>query len=148
MSVLTPDQAAALDAMTTRILPSVDGRPGAHEAGAVFFIDRSLATFAADQKGLVLDGIQDLNRRAADKHAKATATFAMMTGAEQDALLREIEQTPFFQSVRFATIVGTFALPTYGGNRDFAGWRMLGLDHQPMFQAPFGYYDAQAQQKG
>ena len=55
-----------------------------------------------------------------------------------------IERTPFFQAVRFDTIVGMFALPTWGGNRDYAGWHMLGLEHQPQFQPPFGYYDADA----
>ncbi len=72
------------------------------------------------------------------------ASFAALTPAQQDELLREIEQTPFFQAVRFDTLVGTFALPSWGGNRDFAGWRLLGVEHQPFFQAPFGYYDANA----
>jgi len=108
---LTADQAAALDAMTSRILPSVDGRPGAHEAGVVAFIDRSLATFHADQKQLYVDGVQDLNRRAAAK-SPGTAGFAALTATQQDELLHDIEQTPFFQTIRFDTIVGTFALPT------------------------------------
>ena len=62
-------------------------------------------------------------------------------------MLREIEKTPFFQAARFDTIVGTFALPTWGGNRDYAGWHMLGFEHQPRFQAPFGYYDADVNRK-
>ncbi len=56
-------------------------------------------------------------------------------------MLESIEKTPFFNAVRFDTIVGTFALPTWGGNRDHAGWKMIGLDHQMAYQAPFGYYD-------
>jgi gluconate 2-dehydrogenase gamma chain len=145
--VLTPEQFAAIDAMTARILPAVDGRPGAHEAGAIHFIDRSLATFNAGQKAMYVDGVQDLNRRAMEKQP-GTAGFAALTGDEQDAVLHEIEQTPFFQTVRFHTIVGTFAVPSYGGNRDYAGWRMIGLDHQPAFQPPFGFYDADAARKG
>jgi hypothetical protein len=39
--------------------------------------------------------------------------------------------------------VGTFALPSWGGNRDYMGWHLLGFEHQMTFQAPFGYYDAQ-----
>jgi len=31
----------------------------------------------------------------------------------------------FFQAVRLDTIVGTFALPSWGGNRDYLGWRLL-----------------------
>jgi gluconate 2-dehydrogenase gamma chain len=145
--VLTKEQAAAIDAMSSRILPAVDGRPGAHEAGVVFFIDRSLATFNAEQKTLYVEGVGDLNRRAAEKSGKPAARFSDLAPAEQDAILHEIEQTPFFQTVRFHTIVGTFALPSYGGNRDFAGWRMLGLEHQPAFVPPFGFYDADANRK-
>jgi hypothetical protein len=134
--------------MTARVLPAVDGRPGAREAGAIHFIDRALATFNAAQKTLYVEGVADLNRRAAAAGATTDgANFAALTAAQQDSLLREIEQTPFFQTVRFDTLIGTFALPTWGGNRDFAGWRMLGVEHQPFFQAPFGYYDANAKVK-
>jgi gluconate 2-dehydrogenase gamma chain len=145
LRALSRAQADALGAAATRILPSVDGRPGAHEAGALYFIDRALATFNAGQKKLYLDGIAELNQRAA---ATAGAAFAALTPAQQDAVLREVEQTPFFQSLRFDTIVGTFALPAWGGNRDFAGWHMLGFEHQPRFQAPFGYYDADINRRG
>lgn len=146
ISVLTKEQAAAIDAMSARILPSVDGRPGAHEAGVVYFIDRSLATFNAGQKALYVEGIQDLNRRATE--GSKAVSFAALAPGQQDLVLHSIEQTPFFQTVRFHTIVGTFALPTYGGNRDYTGWRMLGLQHQAAFQPPFGFYDAEATRKG
>lgn len=146
-SVLTADHAKVLDALTSRIIPSIDGRPGAHEAGVVYFIDKSLATFNAARKKLYADGVRDLNRRAARKW-KGTPSFATLAAAQQDELIRDIEKTPFFQAARFDTIVGTFALPTYGGNRDYTGWHMLGLEHQPRFQAPFGYYDAEIGKRG
>lgn len=159
---LTKAQFDVVEAITARILPAVDGRPGAREAGAVHFIDRALATFNAAQKPLYVEGIAALNARAVKKWPPAggavrTATsgaaasgttaaaglnFATLTPAQQDALLREIEQTPFFQTVRFDTLIGTFALPSWGGNRDYAGWRLLGVEHRPFFQAPFGHYDA------
>ena len=141
VSVLTREQAEVIDALTSRILPSTDGRPGAHEAGVVYFIDRSLATFNAAQKKLYADGVKDLNRRAA-RRWKGTVGFAALTPAQQDELLRGVEKTLFFQAARFDTIVGTFALPTWGGNRDYVGWQTLGLAHQPRFQPPFGFYDA------
>jgi gluconate 2-dehydrogenase gamma chain len=146
-SVLTKPQADAVDALTSRILPSVDERPGAHEAGVVYFIDRALSTFNVVQKTLYDVGIADLNRRAAAKW-KGTASFAALTPQQQDELLHEIEKTPFFQAARFDTIVGTFALPTRGGNRNYAGWHMLGFEHQPVFQPPFGYYDAEINRRG
>ena len=49
-AALTAGQARVLEAMTSRILPSVDGRPGAREAGVVYFVDQSLATFNAGNK--------------------------------------------------------------------------------------------------
>jgi hypothetical protein len=138
---LTSAQFVVVDAVASRILPAVDGRGGAHEAGAVHFIDRALATFNVAQKTLYAGGVADLTRRAAARWP-AAAGFAALTPGQQDELLREIERTPFFQAARFDTIVGTFALPTWGGNRDHIGWRLIGVDHQPAFQAPFGYYDA------
>ena len=147
VSVLTKAQADAIDALTARILPSVDGRPGAHEGGVVYFVDRALSTFNEGQKKLYADGIADLNRRAAAR-SKEAASFAALTPALQDEIIRDIEKTPFFQTARFDTIVGTFALPTWGGNREYAGWQMLGFAHEPRFQAPFGYYDADINRRG
>ena len=141
LTALTPAQARVLDAAASRIIPSVDGRPGAHESGAVYFIDRSLATFNAPEKTAYAKGIRDLDRRAA-RLVKGATTFAALETAQQDEILRAIEKTPFFQMLRLAAIVGTFALPAYGGNRDHLGWQMLGLTHQPVYQPPFGYYDA------
>src|SRR5262245_41855356 len=65
LKTCTRAQADVVEAMTSRILPSVDGRPGAREAGVLFFVDRALSTFNAGQKKPYLDGIADLNRRAA-----------------------------------------------------------------------------------
>jgi gluconate 2-dehydrogenase gamma chain len=141
-SVLTKAQAEVLDALTSRILPSVDGRAGAHEAGVVYFIDRALSTFNARRKTLYADGIADLNRRAVGKSKEASG-FTALSPAQQDEVIRDIERTPFFQAARFDTIGGTFALPKWGGNRDYVGWAMLGFEHRPRFQAPFGYYDAE-----
>jgi len=143
---LTRVQSDAIEAVAARILPAVDGRPGAREAGAIQFIDRALATFNASQKTQYVDGVSDLNRRAAAK--TSGATFASLRADQQDDLLREIEKTPFFQTVWFDTIVGTFGLPTWGGNRDHAGWRLLGFEHQPSYQPPFGYYDADLNKRG
>jgi gluconate 2-dehydrogenase gamma chain len=139
---LTAEQAADLEAVCSRILPS-DGSPGAKEAGVIHFIDRSLATFNASQKPLFDEGIANLNRRAAQRWP-GTAAFAALTPERQDQLLRAIENEPFFQAARFATLVGMFADPSWGGNRDYVGFTLLGIDHQPIYQPPFGWYDAEA----
>lgn len=143
---LTADQATTLEAVLARILPSVDGRPGAREVGAIHFVDRALATFAADQQSLYRAGAADLDMRARTRGADAR--FATLDPAQQDAILREVESTPFFEAMRTAAIIGTLALPTYGGNRDYLGWQLLGIEHQGAYQPPFGYYDAEAARQG
>jgi len=142
-TVLSPEEADAIVAMTERVLPSVDGRAGAREAGVVFFIDRALATFNSPQRTLYSNGVKDLNARAARKPGGASS-FAALNAQQQDDVLREIEKTPFFEAARFDTIVGMFAVPSWGGNRDFLGWQMLGMNHAHRYDSPFGFYDAEA----
>ena len=144
-TTLSAEEAEAIVALSSRIIPSVDKRPGAREAGVVFFVDKALGTFNANQRKMYAEGIQDVDRRASEM-SKASS-FAKLSAAQQDDIIRAIEKTPFFQAVRFDTIVGTFALPSYGGNRDYAGWHMIGLEHQPRFQPPFGAYDVEANRR-
>lgn len=144
-TALTSTEAETVVALSSRIIPSVDKRPGAREAGVVYFVDKALATFNANQKTMYAEGLQDVNRRASEMFKGAS--FSKLTPAQQDDIIRAIEKTPFFQAIRFDTIVGTFALPSWGGNRDYAGWHMIGLEHQPRFQPPFGDYDVDANRR-
>src|SRR5260370_42084632 len=54
----TPEEAAEVEAITARIVPT-DDTPGAREAGVVYFIDRSLATFAVDDQKKYREGLPD-----------------------------------------------------------------------------------------
>src|SRR5208283_3541919 len=49
LEVLSAEQAAEIEAAASRIIPT-DDTPGAREAGVIYFIDRALATFAADHR--------------------------------------------------------------------------------------------------
>jgi len=49
-----------------------------------------------------------------------------------------------FHTARTLVVIGTFADPSHGGNTGGAGWSMIGIDHQPSYEAPFGWYDAQS----
>jgi gluconate 2-dehydrogenase gamma chain len=144
-AVLSADEAADIEAMAERIMPS-DDTPGAKEAGVIYFIDRSLQTFNKDQLPFARAGLKDLNKRAAKR--KAGARFAQLGTAEQDALLKEIENTPFFGGTRFLTMVGMFANPSWGGNKDNVGWKLIGFEPHAAHKPPFGYYDAQAAKGG
>ncbi|HXV87044.1 MAG TPA: gluconate 2-dehydrogenase subunit 3 family protein [Gemmatimonadales bacterium] len=144
--VLTPEEARTLEAVAEQIIPA-DDTPGARDAGVVYFMDRALGTFAAGQLGDLRAGLTDLATTVRRRHGDA-ATFAGLSGPQQAGLLREIEQTGFFGAVRFLTVAGMFADPSYGGNREFAGWRVLGLEHRAGYQPPFGYYDREYRETG
>ena len=130
-------------AFAAQIIPSDDGAPGAEEAGAVHFVDRALGIpLFAPSAPLIRAGLVDLDARA--RAFGSRASFASAPAAEQIAIMRQIEQSPFFTAARTLVVIGTFADPLYGGNTRGVGWTMLGIDHRPTYAAPFGWYDAQS----
>lgn len=133
------DQAADLDAIASRIIPTTD-TPGAHEAGVVYFIDHSIPIYAKEQVPLFDKGLTDLKKAVQDKHGAGTS-FAKLTAEQQDAMLKSMEKQDFFQAMRFATIAGFLSLPKYGGNKDYIGWAAVGQEHVFEFKPPFGWYD-------
>ena len=143
----TAEQAAEVEAIASRIIPT-DDTPGAKEAGVVYFIDHAIQPggVAADQGPLFAAGLESLSNAVAKQHG-ATAKFSTITAAQQDALLKTIEKTPFFGAMRFATIAGFLSLPKYGGNKDYIGWKVIGLEHTYEQKPPFGWYDQPENQK-
>lgn len=139
---LTPDQAADVDAIAAQIIPT-DDLPGAREAGAVHFVDHSLATWAHDQRDAFAGGLDGLNGDARKRWPDA-GRFVALSAERQLELLHAAEQTPFFQTMRFFTIAGTFANPSWGGNHDKVGWRILGFEDRFVWEPPFGDYEAGA----
>jgi gluconate 2-dehydrogenase gamma chain len=129
-------------AIAAQIIPSDDG-PGATEAGAVYFIDRALQTFAADQQGAYHAGLADLQSRR-QKMFPESASFAALSKEQQFQLLKSIETTDFFGLLRTHTILAWLGPPEYGGNRNHVGWKYIGFDDAGTFDPPFGYYDAEA----
>jgi gluconate 2-dehydrogenase gamma chain len=138
---LTVGEVRTLRAVASQIIPSVEGAPSANDLGAAKFVDRAFGMpFFAGALPLIRNGLADLDTRA---HAGSErCDFADASERAQIALLQDIESTPFFASVRTLTVIGTFADPSYGGNRASEGWALLGLEHRPSFVAPFGWYDA------
>jgi gluconate 2-dehydrogenase gamma chain len=55
----------------------------------------------------------------------------------------EKDKKPFFETIRTATVRGMFSDPVYGGNAGQAGWKLLGYEHRPAWQPPFGTYDGE-----
>ncbi len=72
----TPAQAAEIDAISARIIPT-DEAPGAHEAGVLYFIDRSMTTFAKEQTPLFEGGLASI-AKAVEKGHGASAKFSTL----------------------------------------------------------------------
>ncbi len=139
--VLTAFEAAELEAIAAQIIPT-DDTPGAREAGVIYFIDRALNTFGADNLEPIREGLQDFESSVRKEHP-GVESFSALSDDQQIEALRAIEESDFFGTVRTMTIAGMFAHPSYGGNRDKMGWALLGFDDRHAWQPPFGYYDAQ-----
>lgn len=133
--VLTEAQWKTVDAVTARIIPT-DHEPGAREANCVNFIDKALAHEDAKAKPIYQQGLAGLDRVATRKLAQP---FVELTPEQQDDILAAVESgkaegwpasgvgaAAFFATVRMHTIVGFLADPRYGGNRDYAGWKVAG----------------------
>ena len=141
---LTADEAADLDAAASQIIPT-DDSPGAHEARVVYFIDKSLTTWAKDQRPGFQTGLAELRARAA-KSVPGATSFASLTDEQRHAVIASLEadKHAFFFTLRGATITGMLANPEYGGNFDKLGWKLIGFDDRFSWAAPFGWYDANA----
>jgi gluconate 2-dehydrogenase gamma chain len=79
--------------------------------------------------------IPQVDRWSAEAKGKA---FAALSADDQDAVLKAleggqaqlkgaVEAKAFFKLLLQNTIEGFFADPIYGGNRDMAGWRLIGF---------------------
>ena len=138
LQVLGGDEAEEFAAIADRIIPP-DDTPGAREAGAVHFMDTVLGDQRERELQILRDGLQELQNRTSAEFQ--TDRFSLLSNDQQDQLLREIENTEFFATVRYLIVAGMFALPEYGGNRDGAGYDLIGFAPQGAWFPPFGYYD-------
>jgi gluconate 2-dehydrogenase gamma chain len=136
---LTPEQAAEVEAMAAQIIP-IDDTPGAREARVIYFIDRALTTFDKDKQQQYVKGLKELQAKQ-KKMFKNSAKFSDLTAEQQIKVLKAFEKRDFFETVRVHTVMGFFADPSYGGNFNNAGWKLIGFEDQFYFKPPFGFYD-------
>jgi gluconate 2-dehydrogenase gamma chain len=129
------DDAATLAAFAERLMPGAPGQPGAREANVLNYIDLALAGAYSDQQDFYRRGLSALDAYCRKTHG---APFVTLDAAKQDEVVSALEQnkangftwptgSAFFNTVRTHTIEGMFADPVYGGNKDFAGWRLVGF---------------------
>jgi gluconate 2-dehydrogenase gamma chain len=141
---LNQDDSATVAAFTERLMPGAPGKPGARDAGVLNYIDLALAGAYADQQDFYRRGLTALDEYCRKTHGKS---FVALSPAQQDEVITALEagkasgftwpsQQAFFNTLRTHTIEGMFADPVYGGNKDFAGWRLVGFPGaQPTFTA-------------
>ncbi|WP_221760814.1 gluconate 2-dehydrogenase subunit 3 family protein [Bacillus canaveralius] len=137
------EEAKTIEAIASRFIPSEENSPGAREAGAVIFIDRSLSGFYSHLQTFYRKGLALFEQFCEKKFGKQ---FAELSVEQQDEVLHDIDQlrakmepsvanideenlllVQFFSVVYEHTIEGTFGDPIYGGNRDGVGWKMIGF---------------------
>lgn len=136
------EDAATVAAFTERLMPGAPGMPGARDADVLNYIDLALAGAYADHQDFYRRGLAALDAYCREAHK---AAFTRLDAATQDAVITALEQgkatgfgyptaQAFFTTLRTHTMEGMFADPVYGGNRDFAGWRLVGFPGaQPIF---------------
>jgi gluconate 2-dehydrogenase gamma chain len=137
------DEARIIEAMSARIIPGDPDNPGAREAGATIYIDRSLAGFFSHLQTFYRERVTEFDLAC---RAEFGTSFPELTENQQDEFLRSIEGSlaegsvegalrsegksrlsQFFAVVYEHTLEGTFGDPIYGGNRDVVGWKMVGF---------------------
>lgn len=150
-------EVAFVEAAVDRLIPDDEEWPGALWAGVPSYIDGQLAGaygqgarfYAAGPwaQGLPSQGYQLPLNPSQIYRTSLTALqreldarrldFAQGAPDARDAFLREVEEgridcggfpsSVFFETLLANTIEGYFADPSYGGNRDMVGWRMIGF---------------------
>lgn len=132
---LNEADAATVAAFAERLMPGAPGKPGATDANVLHYIDLALAGAYADQQELYRHGLQALEAHCQKAYGE---TFAKLTPDQQDETIRALEEgkaesfawpaaRAFFDTLRTHTMEGMFADPVYGGNKDFAGWKLVGF---------------------
>jgi hypothetical protein len=130
-SALSTSQLKTLEAFVDRLIPKDELGPGATECGVAVYINRSLGDYLAPEKAAFIAGLEAtdaLARRTEDR------SFAELSAEKQDAVLTAMdngtadgfpEARVFFGRVRRLALEGMFGDPSYGGNRNFAGWDLI-----------------------
>jgi gluconate 2-dehydrogenase gamma chain len=145
-----------LQALVDRLIPANSDGPGALEAGVHEFIDLQMNTpyahgklwfmqapfvastpefgyqFHMAPRELYRSGLAGLDAAVKAKLGKA---FAALDGAQQDAVIGELEKgtlaigdvppKTFFGQLLQNTREGYFSDPVHGGNKDMAAWKMI-----------------------
>jgi len=137
---LSAEEAVELGAWVNQIIPA-DETPGAVEIGVLYFIDAALGGFMSDSAPELRQGLEEFQQKIQSSFPEVNR-LSELSFEQQTDMLKSVEDGPLFEMLHFMTLCGMFCLPSYGGNRNNAGWELVGFDHRHAWQPPFGYYDA------
>ncbi len=121
-SAAEADEVAALAAL---IIPS-GSTPGAAEAGAVYFIDKALATFDRDKRETYQNGLHMVRTRREELFPGSTSVARLAPG-DQLRLAEAIEKTNFFEILRAHAVMAFLGRSELTGNKTPAGWTLIGF---------------------
>lgn len=137
----TASEAVLLIEICEQLIPR-DDSPGATETGAITYIDRQLSGFFARHQPTYRRGLEAFRQTCLQEHKlpfqdlppakKITALQALERGQVPKALWADPSPQAFFNLVLAHTMQSFYGSPRHGGNRDYASYRMLGLDY-PQF---------------
>lgn len=141
----TAAEFAVLSAAVDRLLPK-DEDPGALEANVPEYIDRILQSpEIAKLKTDFVPGLSALDRRS---NRMFKVGFAQATPSQQDELLtifKESEERSgearWYEMLVTLTLEGFLGDPSYGGNKDRVGWKLVGFElvGREASEPPTGY---------
>ena len=134
----TPDEARLVEAISEQIVPA-DHDPGAKEARVVVYIDRQLDGPLKRHAEKFRAGLSFLQHTCRSEHGKF---FEELGWPEQTRVLENLEQDKapkgiwvgpgareFFNFCRDFSMQGFYGSPRHGGNRNYASYRMMGLEY-------------------
>ena len=129
------DEAATVKAIFGQLIPGSAQDPGAVEAGAHIYLDHALAGHYLSQQAAYRRGLAAVNAYSQTKYG---SPFVKIDATQQAGVITDMQggtATGFSgpsAAAFFATLLqhakeGTFCDPVYGGNQNFAGWKMIGF---------------------
>jgi gluconate 2-dehydrogenase gamma chain len=152
----TADEASLVEALVDRLIPPDNLGAGGKDAGCAAFIDRQLTgPYGSAEDSYMrppfMPGVPGQGYQGPDAPATRYRTslkifadqvrasaggkrFEDHTADEKDKILGDLEKGKiditdkgFFALLLKNTMEGFFADPIYGGNRDMAGWKLIGF---------------------
>jgi gluconate 2-dehydrogenase gamma chain len=132
LKTLTTAEAATLEAILERLIPTDDVGPGAKDANVIAYIDGALGADLAMFRDPYAGALTAIDSYSNSKYGSA---FASLDTTQQDAVLTDMDKntaTGFapnakavFEMIRTHAVQGMFGDPAHGGNRNFVGWKLV-----------------------